>query len=167
LHQKCSERGPEKFQLSHKETSNFVVPWKRYEDVSVPVKSGEERRKIALVTKATPATKLCSYFRQLLKDYPYHSFKGKWQKEQFENLLDNLYPDNSICVHDFSENYTCSSKDEIQSEYFDPHKMSIHVSIVYRHASLQIDRKESTEVKKKVERRKAKAHQGTHNRSLQ
>ena len=144
-----------------------MVPWKRYDDVSVPDKSGEQQRQIALVTKETPATKLCSYFRQLLKDYPYHSFKGKWQKEQFDNLLDNLYPDNSICVHDFSENYTYSSQDEIQSEYFDPNKMSMHVSIVYRHASLQIDRKESTEVKKKVERRKAKAPQGTHNRSLQ
>jgi len=107
-------------------TSSFVVPWKRYDDVSVPDKSGEERRKIALVTKETPATKLCSYFRQLLKNYPYHSFTGKWQKEQFDTLLDNLYPDNSICGHDFSENYTCSSQDEIQSEYFDPNKMSIH-----------------------------------------
>ena len=118
-----------------------MVTSKRYEYVSVPDKSGEERRKIALVTKETPVTGLFSYFHQLLKDYPYHSFMTKWQKEQFDNLpLDNI-----ICVHDFSENYTCRSQDEIQSQYFDPNKVSIHVSIVYRHASLQIDGKESTE----------------------
>ena len=141
LCRECSECGPGKFQLSRKETSNSVVTLKRYEYVSVPDKSGEERRKIALVTKETPVTGLFSYFHQLLKDYPYHSFMTKWQKEQFDNLpLDNI-----ICVHDFSKNYTCRSQDEIQSQYFDPNKVSIHVSIVYRHASLQIDGKESTE----------------------
>ena len=46
-----------------------------------------------------------------------------------------------------SENYTCRSQDEIQFQYFDANKVSIHVSILYRHASLPVDGKESTEEK--------------------
>ena len=147
LRRECSECGTKKFQLSGKEKADTMVNWKRYEYVSVPDKNGEERKKIALVTKETPVTELFSYFLHLLKDYPYHSFMAKWQKEQFDNLVNNLPPDNIICVHGFSENYTCRSQDEIQSQYFDPNKVSIHVSILYCHVSLPVDEKESTEEK--------------------
>ena len=147
LRRECSECGTKNFQLSGKEKADTVVNWKRYEYVSVPDKNGEERKKIALVTKETPVTELFSYFLNLLKDYPYHSFMAKWQKEQFDNLVNNRPLDNIICVHDFSENYTCRSQDEIQSQYFDANKVSIHVSILYRHASLPVDGKESTEEK--------------------
>ena len=57
----------------------------------------------------------------------------------------NLPLNHVICVHDCSENYTCRSQDEIQSQYFDPNKVSFHVTILYRHADLQTDGKESTE----------------------
>ena len=70
---------------------------------------------------------------------------AKWQKEQFDNLLSNLPLSHVMCVHDFSENYTCRSQDEIQSQYFDPNKVSIHVTILYRHSDLHRDGKQSTE----------------------
>ena len=73
-----------------------------------------------------------------------HAFMAKWQKEQFNNLLTNLPLNHIICVHDFSENYTCRSQDEIQSRYFDPNKVSFHVTILYRHADLLQDGKQST-----------------------
>ena len=77
------------------------------------------------------------YFLELLSGYTYHSFMAKWQKDQFDSLVANLPLNHVICVHDFSENYICRSQDEIQSQYFDPNKVSIHVSILYRHANLQ------------------------------
>lgn len=39
-----------------------------------------------------------------------------------------------MCVHDYSEGYTCPQQDEIQSEYFDVAKVSLHVTILHRHA---------------------------------
>jgi len=50
-----------------------------------------------------------------------------------------------ICFHDFSENYIYRSQDEIKSQYFDPNKVCIHVTILYCHSNLQVDGKESTE----------------------
>ena len=55
---------------------------------------------------------------------------AKWQKDKFESLVANLPLNHVICVHDFSENYTCCSQGEI-------HKLSIHVTILYCHADLQ------------------------------
>lgn len=97
------------------------------------------------MTKETPVNEMFKYFLDLLDKYSYHSFMAKWQKDQFDSLVANLPLNHVICVHDFSENYVCRSQDEIQSQYFDPNKVSIHVTILYRHASLQTDGKESTE----------------------
>lgn len=70
---------------------------------------------------------------------------AKWQKDQCDSLVANLPLNHVNCDHDFSENYVCPSQDEIQSQYLDPNKVSIRVTILYRHASLQTDGKESTE----------------------
>lgn len=95
--------------------------------------------------KETPVYEMFKYFLALLTNYTYHSFMAKWQKDQFDTLLVTLPLNDIICVHDFSENYICHSQDEIQSQYFNPNKVSIHVTILYRHANLQADGKESTE----------------------
>ena len=69
-----------------------MVTWKRYDYVEVPDKrgTGEVRKKIALVTRETPVRELFKYFVKLLNDYTYHTFMAKWQKEQFDSLLDHL-----------------------------------------------------------------------------
>lgn len=102
----------------------------------------EKSEKKLLWSQRKHLTELFSYFLHLLKDYLYHSFMAKWQKEQFNNLINNLPLDNIICVHN-----TYRSQDEIQSQYCNPNKVSIHVSILYRHASLPVDGKASTEEK--------------------
>lgn len=146
LMRQCEECGIKNLKLSaEEESTDVLMKWKRYEYVTVVDKNGEERRKIALVTKETPVNQMFKYFLELLKDYTYHSFMAKWQKDQFDSLVANLPLNHVICVHDFSENYICRSQDEIQSQYFDPNKVSIHVTILYRHAHLQTDGKESTE----------------------
>ena len=145
LIRQCEECGIEKFELSEEEQSTDVlVKWKRYEYVTVQDKNGEEQRKISLVIKETPVHEMFKYFLDLLDKYTYHSFMAKWQKDQFDSLVANLPLNHVICGHDFSENYVCRSQDKIQSQYFDPNKVSIHVTTLYRHASLQTDGKEST-----------------------
>lgn len=144
--QKCDDCGVKKLKLSRDEESrDVVVKWKRYDYVTVQDKNGQERSKIALINKETPVNEMFKYCLELLEGYTYHSFMAKWQKDEFDNLLANLPLNHVICVHDFSENYICRSQDEIQSQYFDPNKVSIHVTILYRHANLQTDGKESSE----------------------
>ena len=68
-----------------------------------------------------------------------------WQREQLDNLLEHLPIGHVVCIHDYSEGYTCREQDETQNEYFDVAKVSLHVSIVYCHAAEAPDGVESTE----------------------
>lgn len=149
LTRECSECGVSKFELLPEvsEGSMEEVTWKRYEYVGTGkfLSNGQEKKKIALVTKMTSPRELFQYFQDLLKHYPYHSFMAKWQREQMENLIEHLPSNEVVCVHDYSEGYSCCQQDELQSEYFDVAKVSLHITILYRHAVESVDGKVSTE----------------------
>ena len=68
---------------------------------------------------------------------------------QFDSPKENL-PINVLCVHDYSENYECSYQEEVQSQYFSKTEASIHVTILYRHASQEFDNCASTEEQPKI-----------------
>ena len=55
---------------------------------------------------------------------------AKWQQDQLDSLLDH-----AVAIHDYSEGYTCRSQDEMQFECFDVSKVSLHVTILYCHAT--------------------------------
>ena len=46
--------------------------------------------------------------------------------------------------HNYSENYSCTSQDQLQSQYFSQSQASIHVTILHRHALKDVDGVEST-----------------------
>ncbi|XP_048583328.1 uncharacterized protein LOC125562972 [Nematostella vectensis] len=106
---------------------------------------GQEKKKIALVPKETPPSEMFTYFKKLLEAYPLHSFMAKWQREQLDNLLEHLPLGHVVCIHDYSEGYACRQQDEIQSEFFDVAKASLHVTILHRHAVESKDGITSTE----------------------
>jgi len=123
------------------------VCWSCYEYVSTRkfLSNGQEKEKIALVQKETPPSEFFKYFQELLSTYPSHSFMARWQRDQLDNLLENLPLGHVVCMHDYSEGYAWRQQDEIQSEYFDVAKVSLHVTILHRHAIQAIDEVESTE----------------------
>lgn len=53
-------------------------------------------------------------------------------------------------MHDYSENYCCRYQEEIQSLYFSQAQVSIHVTILHRHALNHIDGFENTEEKREL-----------------
>ena len=134
LQRECDQCGVALFKLLPAETSDEgSVRWSRYDYIPTGkfLANGQEKKKIALIQKETPPSELEEYFRELLAAYASHSFMAKWQREQLDNLLDNLPAGHVVCVHDYSERYTCRQQDEIQSEYFDVAKVSLHVTILY------------------------------------
>ena len=60
-------------------------------------------------------------------------------------LVKNLPVDHAVAVHDYSENYSCTMQNQIQSLYFSQVQASIHVTILHRHALIDVDGIESTE----------------------
>jgi len=63
---------------------------------------------------------------------------ARCQREQLDNLLDNLPQGHVVCIHSYSEGYTCR-------EYFYIAKVSLHVTILYHHAVEAVDGFASTE----------------------
>ena len=69
----------------------------------------------------------------------------KWQRDQMDNLIEHLTLNEVVSIHDYLEGYSCRQQDELQSKYFDVAKVSLHITILYRHAVEFVDGKTSTE----------------------
>ena len=83
LERKWDQCGVHLIELLPKEESNEgVVIWRRYEYVSTGkfLENGQEKKKLALVTKETPPSQMFGYFKDLLKDHSLHSCMAKWQQ---------------------------------------------------------------------------------------
>lgn len=150
LKRECKDCGVHKLVLLPKEkeaVGNHEVKWKRYDYVPTGklTADGKEMKKITLLEKCTGPKELFDYFIQLLGQFTYHSFLAKWQREQLDSLLENLPLNEAVCIHDYSERYACRFQDEIESQYFDVNKVSLHVTILYRHSTAEVDGIQSTE----------------------
>lgn len=95
--------------------------------------SGEPQKKIPLVQKETCPKELFQCFIHLLEDYPYHKFMAIWQRKQLHELLETLPLGHAVCIHDYSESYSCRGQTEIQSQYFDVNKASLHIIVLFQH----------------------------------
>ena len=123
-----------------------LVKWRKFEYVVIGTNSNNsEKRKLMLVDKLTPPGELFSCLKTLVKTYASHQFRANWQNEQLHTLVASLPMGQVVAVHDYSENYTCTMQDQIQSLYFSQVQASIHVTILHRHALMSIDGTESTE----------------------
>lgn len=142
----CEECGTHLFKLLPEEQSEEgTTKWKRFDYVLTGkvTASGEPQKKIALVQRETCPKELFQYFFKLLEEYPYHQFMAIWQRKQLDELLENLPLGHVVSIHDYSESYSCRGQNEIQSQYFDVNKASLHITVLFRHASA-CDEKEST-----------------------
>ncbi|VDI46241.1 Hypothetical predicted protein [Mytilus galloprovincialis] len=121
LDRKCSLCGVGNFKLSPNESqSSSTVEWQKYEYI-------------------TEKSKASRNFP------PLTSTDQTGQSNQLKSLVQNLPVNHCICIHDYSENYRCVEKEEIQSNYFQRTECSIHVTVMHRHAILEYDGVDSTE----------------------
>ena len=105
------------------------VKWKILEYIDNKTKHGT-KKKLMLVDKTTKAGDMIKYFIKNLV-FVGHNFRSKWQTHQLKYLIENLPTNECLVVHDFPENYRCTDRVEIQSNYFQRTEVSIHVSLIY------------------------------------
>ena len=120
------------------------IIWEKYEYREIKCKNNT-RKKLVLVQKESKPKEVFEYLRHLLETFPLHQFRSLWQNKQRKHIAENLPKDHCLLIHDFSENYRCIEKQEIQSSYFQKTEISIHVSLIYRHAILEYDGIDSTQ----------------------
>lgn len=103
-----------------------------------------QQKKIALVQKETSPKEFFQYLIELLDTYPHHQFMAIWQRKQLDDLLENLPLGHVVCIHDYSESHACRGQNEIQPQHFDVNKASLHITVIFRHATMKADGKKST-----------------------
>lgn len=147
LDRKCKKCGTEHCHFTEEEmrTDDLAedTDWQCFEYRELKTKNGS-RRKLMLVKKKTKPGHMFRYFKELLATFPGHNFRAKWQNQQIRHLVENLPENHCVAVHDYSENYKCGEKSELQSDYFQKTEVSIHVTILHRHAQLEFDGVQST-----------------------
>jgi len=118
------------------------VKWEKYSYVTMKGK-GNEIRKLQIVKCQTPPGQLFRHLMALMETFPAHQLRASWQNEAYKDICSNLPANHAVCVHDYSKNYRCSDKKEIQSSYFQRNEVSIHVSIIKRHRTAEDDTPEN------------------------
>ena len=116
---------------------------KRFEYIDIKTKHGT-KKKLMLVDKTTKAFDMIKYFIKIVQSFVGHNLRSKWQTDQLKYLIENLPTNECFVVHDFPQNCRCIDRVEIQSNYVQRTEVSIHVSLIYRHAILEVDGVSST-----------------------
>ena len=150
LYRECPHCGVVNFETYHQEEDQSVnaplVKWEKFEYVVCGKDTnGKDKKRLRIVSKETSPGEMFKYFKSLLQGFPAHQFRASWQHQQFKELMGKLPLHHACCIHDYSENYSCRYQKEVQSLYFSQNQVSIHVTILYRHACAAKDGTESTE----------------------
>ena len=112
-----------------------TVNWQKFEYVTVgQMQEGKENKKLQLVRKETCPGAMFDNFKMLLHEFSSHQFGASWQSKQMKNSIAHLPQEHICCVHDYSENYSCTSQEQLQSQYYSQFQASIHVTILNRHS---------------------------------
>ena len=116
LNRECKSCGVEKLDLLKEEEDVSLqaptVSWQKFEYVAVGhTQEGNERRKLQLVRKETSPGEMFNNLKKLLHEFASHQFRASWQSKQMKDCIDNLPPEHACCIHDYSENYSCTSQD--------------------------------------------------------
>ena len=149
LNRECEICGVDKLDLMKQEEDVSpqapTVNWQKFEYVTVgQTQEGKEKKKLQLVRKETCPGAMFDNFKTLLHEFSSHQFRASWQSKQMKNSIAHLPLEHVCCVHDYSENYSCTSQEQLQSQYYSQSQASIHVTILHRHSLKDVDGVEST-----------------------
>ena len=106
---------------------------------------GTQIKRSCIIDKLTSPGEMFLCLKKRLETYPSHQFQANWQNQQLRDLVENLPVGHPIAVHNYSENYSCTMQDQIQSLYFSQVQASIHITILHRHALINVDGIQSTD----------------------
>ncbi len=146
---KCDKCGMDGLHIMDEEMSKADtapdVYWQKYEYMDIKVKGNATRKKLTLTKQTTKPGNMFEHLAKCIETYSLHQYSANWQSLQLKNLKENLPMNHVICIHDYSENYRCREKSEIQADYFQRTEVSLHVTLLHRHAIVGVDGVDSTE----------------------
>ncbi len=153
IERRCPECGVDKIKFTDRELdksdSAAEVQYEDYVSKKIPAGLDSDGNpkfttKPVLVIQKVKVGEMIEKLKTKLGPFVYHQFRVSWQHAQLEALKEALPQDEIFLIHDFSENAKLILRIETQSGYFDKTEVSIHVTIIYRHAIEEYDGDKST-----------------------
>lgn len=128
----------------------YVVVLKDKNGQPIKDKDGRDKKRIKeIVVERFPAD-LFADLAATTPSFIQHTFRAKWQDDQFCELLENFPVGDLVFVIDFAENYSLQVQDEIKSMHWHSDQITLLVHITLRHKQLDIDGVESTEENRQI-----------------
>lgn len=134
LNRDCDDCGTDRlsafFQPLITKSEDDPVTWHKWEYITLRKKDGEKRC-MSCVPHTTSLTDLVKDLATNLEQYPGHVFRASWQHSQMTECLKQLKDGEVVTVMDFSENYNCRFKNEVQTAFFDQNQVTLHPMMCY------------------------------------
>lgn len=137
------------YKVQYNESSNDEkenVTWWQWEcvDHEYVKKDGNESKtvktkKTVKALKRTSITDLKRAFDSEIIKFKKHVFIMKHQHQQYRTIINNLRDNEAVIICDFSENYECKMKEEVQALHFGASKnqVCLHTGAVFYKDSMQ------------------------------
>ena len=122
--------------LTNQIKDNEQVEFKEWKRVDV-----EGKKKMKIVKTNMTKEVFIQHTEQQYKDFFLHVSRVKTQYSAIRNLKADL-PKDEVLVHmDFSENFTCSNADEVQSAYWNSTAVTLHPVVAYYRTDEDLEHK--------------------------
>ena len=104
----------------------FVSKW-----AYINVKNGDMKRITSCTTRNTALKEFMEDDHNDVQTLPAHLFLSTWQHDQMNACIHSLQPTACALVMDYSENYSCSFRDESQNALSDKNQVTLHSMMLY------------------------------------
>ena len=83
------------------------------------------------MTKEAPLQDVVNGLSDALTKVSGHLIPADWQQAQLKQCKDNMPPKSAVIIMDYTENYSCTSQDEVQSAHWSNTQITIHPVVRY------------------------------------
>lgn len=113
-----------------KDHENDVISWYHWEPVTF-LKDDKQKQIVSCVEKRTSLEQFIAAFKVDMKSWPSHMFRATWEHTQMSEVISTISEHQAVVLMDYSENYSCLFKDEVQSGFFDQRQVTLFPCMAY------------------------------------
>lgn len=113
-----------------KDNQDASIGWYHWEYIVI-TKNDSTKKIMSCVQKTTTLITFLDCLKADMKLWPSHIFRASWQHNQMSTSISSLTPGQVVILMDYSENYRCLFRDEVQSGFFDQQQVTIHPCMTY------------------------------------
>ncbi|KAL0829618.1 hypothetical protein ABMA28_003124 [Loxostege sticticalis] len=113
--------------------------WERVDHEYIKNNKTVKTKKTVKSFKNTSIATLKHAFNEEIIAFKKHIFIMRHQQEQYQKIINNLNENEAVIICDYSENYDCKMRDEVQALHYgaSKHLVALHTGAIFWQANMQ------------------------------